>query len=201
MAAEGHMNGFPASVPPAGRRPRMSSWAAVVAAWAIALTGGVLGVVALTDSSAPPSPSSPQPVRGLGLGDRVVTSFGTLSVDTVQKLVGPTGAMHVAVPPGQLPVQVFVTLNNLQRRPLVFNEKWFRLVGPGTSYTVGWSTKIPPLEALSTRRVLLRFVIPPGNHLPRLEYRDPARNAPVRVELGDARSLVTFNPATHLHGG
>ena len=201
MAAEAHVNGFPASVPPAGRRPRTAGWAAVAVAWAIALAGGVLGVTALTDSPAPPSPSSPQPVRGLELGDRVVTSFGTLSVDTVQKLVGPTGAMHLAVPPGQVPVQVFVTLNNLQRRPLVFRESWFRLAGAGTQYSVGWSTKLPPLEALSTRRVLLRFVIAPGDRLPRLEYRDPAGGKPVRVDLGDARNLATFNPATHQHGG
>ena len=109
--------------------------------------------------------------------------------------------MHLTVPPGQLPVQVFVTLNNLQRRPLVFREDWFRLVGARVSYAAGWSTKIPPLDALSTKRVLLRFVIAPGARLPRLEYRDPAGRTPVRVDLGETGNLVTFNPATHQHGG
>jgi hypothetical protein len=202
MAAEAHVNGIPASVPPAGRRPRMAGWAAVTVAWAIALTGGVLGVAALTDSPSPPAQSSPQPVRGLGLADRVVTSFGTISVDTVQKMVGPTGAMHIVVPPGQLPIQVYVTLNNLQRRSLVFREDWFRLVGARTAYSVGWSTKIPPLEGLSTKRVLLRFAVAPGARLPRLEFRDPAGGRkPIRVDLGETRNLVIFNPATHQHGG
>jgi len=57
------------------------------------------------------------------------------------------------------------------------------------------------LAPLSTRGVLLRASVPVGARLPRLEFRDPAGRAAIRIDLGSAQNLQTFNPATHQHGG
>jgi hypothetical protein len=203
MAAEEQVNGVPTSALSAGRRRRVDMTLVVAAVWAAALTGGVLGVAALIGKDgSPPSPHPrAQQAHAPGLGDRVLTSFGSLSMNSVQTLVGPQRAMHMRVPRGLQPIQVMVTLNNLQHRPLRYDSGWFRLVDARGAYAVGYSSPIRKLSALSTKGVLLRFTVPPGARLPRLEYRDPAGRAPVLVNLPSADVLQTFNPATHQHGG
>ena len=133
-------------------------------------------------------------------GDRVLTSFGSFSMNSVQTLVGPQHAMHMRVPRGLQPIQVMIAVNNLQRRPLRFDSRWFRLVDARGTFPVGYGTR-RELSALTTKGVLLRFAVPPGTRLPRLEYRDPAGRAPVLVTLPSTEVLQTFNPATHQHGG
>jgi hypothetical protein len=203
MAAEEQVNGVPTSALSAGRRRRVNMTLVVAAVWAAALTGGVLGVVALIGNHAPsPSPHPlAQRAHAPGPGDRVLTSFGSFSMNSVQTLVGPQRAMHLTVPRGLQPIQVMVTVNNLQHRPLTVQSGWFRLVDASGSFPVGYASPIHRLAALSTRGILLRFAVPPGARLPRLEYRDPAGRAPVLVTLPSAEVLQTFNPATHQHGG
>jgi len=203
MAAEEQVNGVPTAFS-AGRRRRVDKTLVVAAVWAVALTGGVLGVAALigNDGSSPsPHPRTLQRAHAPGPGDRVLTSFGSFSMNSVQTLVGPQRAMHLTVPRGLQPVQVMVTVNNLQHRSLTVQSGWFRLVDARGSFPVGYSSPIHRLAALTTKGILLRFAVPPGSRLPRLEYRDPAGRAPVLVNLPSTDVLQTFNPATHQHGG
>jgi hypothetical protein len=176
----------------------------VAAVWSVALAGGVLGVSALTGREAP----APAP-RHVGaqfnaprLGGRVTTSFGSLTVSSVEALVGPARAMHLTAPArGMRPIQLNLTINNLQQRGLAYDAGWFRLIGTRGTYPVGWSSHVGTMAPLSARGVLLRGSVPAGERLPRLEFRDPAGRAVVRIDLGSAKTLQTFNPATHQHGG
>src|SRR4051794_25735243 len=101
------MNGLQEALPPAARPPG-SAWIAMVFACGVALTGGALGIAELaSDHSAGPSPhrvvscaTAPR------LGGRVDASFGSLTVNQVEQLVGPAQAMHVRAARGMRPVQV-----------------------------------------------------------------------------------------------
>jgi hypothetical protein len=176
----------------------------VVAVWSVALAGGVLGVSALTgrDAPAPEARHIAGQFNAPRLGGRVVTSFGSLTVSSVERLVGPARAMHLEAPArGMRPIQLNLTINNLQQRGLAYDAGWFRVIGTRGSYPVGWSSHLGTMVPLSARGVLLRVSVPVGDRLPRLEFRDPAGRAPVRIDLGSAKHLQTFNPATHQHGG
>jgi hypothetical protein len=179
---------------------------AVAAVWAIALAGGVIGIVALARGNASDTATAVPIHRvvsdatGPRLGGRVDTSFGSFAVNAVEQLAGPTPAMHLSVPRGMTPVQVRLMLNNLQHKSLVFHRRTFRLVGSAGTYKVGWASRIRLIRPLTTRTVLLRFSIPPSARLPQLEYRDAVTGATTLIELGSAQGLVKFNPTTHKHG-
>ena len=179
---------------------------AIAAVWAIALAGGVIGIVSLTrgDTSSTPTAvplhRAVSDATGPRLGGRVDTSFGSFAVNAVEQLVGPTRAMHLRVPHGMTAVQVRLMLNTLQHKSLVFHRRTFRLVGSAGPYKVGWASRIRLIRPLTTRTVLLRFSVPPSARLPRLEYRDAAAGATTLIELGSQQGLVKFNPTTHKHG-
>ena len=202
------MNGLEqASLRPA--RPPRVAWLALAAAWAAALVGGVIGATTLARHH-DAAPRSPYPAHfGVAdatapkLGGRVDTSFGSIAVNQVERLVGSSGratAMHLTVPRGMVPVQVSLMANNIQRHGIVFHRGAFTMVGPAGRYPVGWVSRIRVLRAQTTRTFPLRFVIPPAAQLPRLEYRDAKTGMRTLIALGSARHLVTFNPATHKHG-
>ena len=94
-----------------------------MAVWAGALAGAVLGVVTIAGrgSSGPAAPGV------VGLHQRVITSFGTMSVDYVVKVVGAPNPMGLSDAPGQLPIQVGVTLTNLAKRPLRYSPRMFEM--------------------------------------------------------------------------
>src|SRR4051794_3613415 len=204
MAARDNTNGITASAALGGRAPRAARSLTVAAVWSSALAGALIGVSALSgsDAPAPIARHVGEQFNAPRLGGRVVTSFGSLSVSSVEGLVGPTRAMHLdSVPRGMRPIQLNLTINNLRQRSLAYEAGWFRLTGTRGSYPVQWTTRVGTLAPLSTRGVLLRASVPVGERLPRLEFRAPAGRAPVRIDLGSARHLQTFNPATHQHGG
>jgi hypothetical protein len=176
----------------------------VAAVWSAALAGGILGVSALSERDAP------APVtRHVGaqfnaprLGGRVTTSFGSLTVSSVVELVGPTRRMHLTrAPRGMHPIQLNLTINNLQRRGVPYKTDWFRLVGTRGSSPIGWSSHGGTLRPLAAKALLLRAFVPVGDRLPRLEFRDPEGRAPVFIDLGSDKGLQFFNPSTHRHGG
>src|SRR3954471_23115767 len=115
------------SVPalPAPRR-RPLGRALVAAAWAGALAGAVIGLVSLLSdkTSSAPAPTNPGIAR---IGDHITTSFGTMSVDYVVRLVGAPNPMGISDAAGQLPVQIAVTMTNLQKRPLKVTPQMFEL--------------------------------------------------------------------------
>jgi|tagenome__1003787_1003787.scaffolds.fasta_scaffold20396773_2 hypothetical protein len=202
------MNGLEqVSLPPA--RPPRVAWLALAAVWAAALGGGVIGATTLArghhDAARSPYPAhfGVADATAPKIGGRVVTSYGSIAVNQVERLVGPTGpttAMHLRVPRGMVPVQVQLIANNIERHGIVFHRRAFTMVGPSGRYPVGWVSRIRVLRAQTTRTFLLRFVIPPAARLPRLEYRDAQTGMRTLIALGSARHLVTFNPVTHKHG-
>jgi hypothetical protein len=177
----------------------------VAAVWSAALAGGVLGVTTLTGRETPapaPTPHVGEQFNANRVGGRVTTSFGSLTVSAIEGLAGPASGMHLkSVPRGMSPIQLNITINNLQQRPLTFRPGWFKLVGADGSYPVGWTSRLSPVTPLSARQVLLRAVVPAGDRLPSLQFRDPAGRAPVRIDLGTTRHIQTFNPYTHQHFG
>jgi hypothetical protein len=202
MAAREHTNGIAASEVLGGRAPRATRSLIVGTVWSVALVGAVLGVSTLGGREAP-APAPPHvgvQFNAPRIGGRVATSYGSLTVKSVEALVGPTSAMHLErVPRGMRPIQLNLSVNNIRQRSLAYDAGWFRLTGARGSYPVGWSSRVGTVAPLSTRGVLLRAVVPQGA-LPRLEYRDPSGSAPVRIDLS-VSNLPKFNPATHQHGG
>jgi hypothetical protein len=177
----------------------------VAAVWSAALAGGVLGVTTLTghETSAPaPTPHVGEQFNANRVGGRVATSFGSLTVSAIEGLAGPARAMHLqSVPRGMQPIQLNITINNLRQRSLTFNAGWFKLVGTGRSYPIGWTSRVTAVTPVSARQVLLRVAVPAGDRLPSLQFRDPAGRAPVRIDLGTTKHIQTFNPYTHQHFG
>jgi hypothetical protein len=205
MAAREHTNGITASAALGGRAPRGTRSLIVAAVWSSALAGALIGVPALSgnDAPAPIAQHVGEQFNAPRIGGRVITSFGSFSVSSVEALVGPTRAMHLgAAPRGTRPVQLNLTINNIRQRSLAYDAGWFRLTGARGSHPVEWSSHGGTMAPLTTRGVLLRAFVPVGARLPRLEFRDPAAGrALVRIDLGSATRLQTFNPATHQHGG
>src|SRR3954471_9097325 len=130
------MNGLEhASLPPA--RPPRVAWLALAAVWAAALAGGVIGATSLArhhDVARSPYPAHFGVANATApkLGGRVDTSFGSIAVNQVERLVGSSGrttAMHLTVPRGMVPVQVSLMANNIQRHGIVFHRRAFAMVG------------------------------------------------------------------------
>jgi hypothetical protein len=200
------MNGLEqASLPPA--RPPRVAWLALAAVWAAALGGGVIGATTLARhhgaGPALPLHAVVRDATAPKLGGRVPTSFGSIAVNQVERLVGPSGpttAMHVSVPHGAVGVQVSLIANNIQPHAVVFHRRAFTMVDGTGRYPVGWVSRIRLLRAQTTHTFLLRFAIPPAAQLPRLEYRDAKTGMRTLIALGSAQHLVTFNPSTHKHG-
>src|SRR3954453_11137493 len=187
MAANKHMNGITASVVPGGRAPRGARSMIVAAVWSAALVGGVLGVTTLTRGETPapvPAPHVGEQFNAPRLGGRVVTSFGSLTVSAVEGLAGPTTAMHLdSVPRGMRPIQLNMTINNLQQRSLKFRPGWFKLIGARGSYSIGWTSDLEKLAPLSARQVLVRVAVPAGGGLPPPRGRGPPRGPPFPAAL------------------
>src|SRR4051794_7248216 len=97
MAARDHTNGITASAALGGRAPPFAGSVPVAAVWSSALGGALIGVSALSgsDAPAPIARHVGEQFHAPRLGGRVVTSFGSFSVGSVEGLVGPTRAMHL----------------------------------------------------------------------------------------------------------
>jgi hypothetical protein len=172
----------------------------VATVWAAAAAGGVLAVVALAthDAAGPASPAAPaarQP--GPKVGDRLETSFGSLSVDYVVRLVGTDTPMGVRVGAREIPVQIGVTMTNLEHRSVRITPQAFRLPGAGQSIVDVGRLPGDRLEALRAHRWTLRYAAPAGAALPALQITDPGRPSPVAVALGSPKGLVELDVTTH----
>ena len=185
------------SVPAPGPGRRLSALVAVV--WAAAVAGAVLGVVALvTDDGTPPieravsaAPAAPK------VGDRVETSFGTMSVDYVARMIGGSAPMGVRTERGEIPIQVGVTLTNLERTPLRYRPSLFEVKGGRNGAIAPGRLVDGAVQPLSAHRFTLRYAVPGTGLLPPLVFRDPGNDAPVNVPLGRLVDLGTVNVADH----
>ena len=181
--------------------PRASlARALVVLAWGGAIAGAGLIVDGLTSPDASvPAPRATAPVTtGPKVGDRLVTSFGTVSVDYVARLTGGPRPMGVKVAPGQLAIQVGVTLTNVERTPVRWTPAMFRV--PGAASAAIDLGRLPgdAVRPLRAHRFILRYAVADAATLPRLRFRDPgAPGKTLDVALGRRADLGTLNAVTH----
>ena len=181
------------ALPPRNPAKTLLARGLVVAVWAGALAGAVLGVVTIAGrgSSGPAAPGV------VGLHQRVITSFGTMSVDYVVKVVGAPNPMGLSDAPGQLPIQVGVTLTNLAKRPLRYSPRMFEMPKIATGGVDAGRLERGRMPSLSQHRFTLRYSVADAASLPRLVFHDPGRRAPVVVELGSSRHLGTLDVLSH----
>jgi hypothetical protein len=162
--------------------------------WLGALAGAILSAVALLDRPAAPSAAHEAPARG---GQRVATSFGSMSIDYVARLVGDRRPMGVRVGPGEIPIQVGVTLTNVEGRSLRWSPSMLRL--PGAARGAVDAGRLPggAVRARSAHRFVVRAAVPDTAALPSLRFRDPARAAAVVVGLGTQAGMARLDVTSH----
>jgi hypothetical protein len=134
------------------------------------------------------------------IGRSVPTSFGALSVETVEKVNGMTrkalgGMTHFPsyVAPNQMQVQIALELTNLKSHTIEYSPRQFRLrVGNGRPISLVRAT-LPTgtLQPSASVAGQLTFFAPrrnKGNQHLWLEFRDAGTTTPVRADLGLART-------------
>jgi len=173
----------------------------LTAALAVAITLAANG--ASNEAAVPARPAAgPAPVSSAADGSRLRTSFGTVSVDYAVRLVGSRRPMGVDVPAGHLPVQVAVTVTNLEERPIVVDDELLSLAPVAGGGMDPGRLADGRLRGLSAHRFVLRYAVARGTALPDLVVRDPARQAPLHLALrGRADGLSTLDVTTHQFGG
>jgi hypothetical protein len=163
-------------------------------AWLGAAAGTVLSVLALLERP----PAAPEQLAAAKAGgQRVATSFGSMSVDYVVRLTGDRVPMGVRVGRGELPIQVGVTLVNVSERPLRFDPAMLRL--PGAARGAVDVGRLPggAVEPRGAHRFVLRYAVPNTATLPTLRFRDPGRRAAVGIPLGRRAAMGLLNVASH----
>jgi hypothetical protein len=166
-----------------------------VAVWGGALAGAVLGIASIADRG--PRARSAAAPGIVHIGQHVTTSFGTMSVDYVVEVVGAPNPMGLSDAPGQLPIQVGVTLTNLGRHALRYTPRMFelpRIASGGVDAGRLEGGRMPPFSA---HRFSLRYSVPDAATLPRVRFHDPGRRAPIVIELGSSKGLGTLNVLNH----
>jgi len=193
----------PAAAPLTTPAPLRRSWlarAVVVSVWAGAAAGALLGAVSLVTDDSPSRPgasASASKAKALGLSDRVATSFGSMSVDYAVRLSGGERPMGVQAGRGEIPIQVGVTVTNLQRRPLAITPEMFTLPGASRGHIAAGALDGGKVKALSAHRILLRYAVPDAATLPRVRFRDPDGRPAIAVALGRRDELGQLNATTH----
>jgi hypothetical protein len=137
----------------------------VLAAAGLALALGGLGSGGDTDGT-------------YGISQDAPTSFGAIAIDGLGRRVGPSGK--------RAQMQAFVALTNLSGRPIRYSPAQFRLLGgedrvpvAGLEATFGRGT----LLADANFSGQLRFPAPAEGAERFIEFRDPAGDEPIVIDL------------------
>jgi hypothetical protein len=173
----------------------------VVATWLAALAGaGLIASDLVARDAAPPAPApvaaAPQGADAQ-LGQRIRTSFGSMSVDYVYRMVGSKTPMGVRTRGAEIPLQVGVSVINLSKKPLPVDRSLLTLRDGRGRLVTG---RLPGgrIGPLRQHRLTLRYAVPAGAQLPLLEIRDPAGGEPTTVALGPTKGLYELDVRTHL---
>jgi hypothetical protein len=159
-----------------------------VALW-MALMGGILTVVLIAGAGSAPV------VPVWFIGDDVPTSFGSITVTDVQRLVGLdaaalAGAVHGInglVQQGDNQIQVFVRFNGSQSGSTYYSPSQFKLFSAARTdgvEPVGASLGTGLLRPGWTVDGSLHFVIPADGSALRLRFTDPDRGATIDIGVG-----------------
>jgi hypothetical protein len=178
-----------AVAPPA---PRLLVTTLVAAVLLAALAGSLLAGRLLLGGPAPVDVVEPGPAP-LGVGQSVRTSFGVVAVEHAEKLPGLTGkelggmthGVQNFVGSDKLQLQVTATITNQLDRPVAYSPDQFRLVAgkkmlkpAGSSIAAG---TLQPDAAIDAR---LSFVVPRDGGRLFVQFTDPGRSQPIRIDLG-----------------
>jgi hypothetical protein len=186
----------------------------------LTLVGAFVALATLNGGSSahehPAGQTALQTAPSNDIGRSIPTSFGVIAVESVKKLTGLTpkqlgGMTHFPswVKPDQMQVQVFLEISNLKNHTIRYSPRQFRLVAGNGSRIPILSTTFPGgiLQPSASIDGQVTFIAPrrtrAGAHL-WLEFREPGRTAPVRFDLGSARTrgripTVTDHEQDHLH--
>jgi hypothetical protein len=156
-----------------------------------------------------------RPAPANDIGRSIPTSFGVIAVESVKKLKGLTpkqlaGMTHFPsyVTPDRMQVQAFLEITNMQNHTINYSARQFRLVGPAGNRIPISGTSFPGgiLQPSASIDGQVTFIAPrtrAGSHL-WLEFLEPGRTAPVRFDLGSARTrgaipAITNHEHDHLY--
>jgi hypothetical protein len=171
---------------------RLPLVALVLSVVALAAGGVVIAVGALQQGAS--APATPAPKGPFGVSQDIPTSFGAIAIDNVEKLNGMkakdlTGMTHFPsyVKPNQVQVQASVSITNLLPRTVDYSPTQFRLlVGEKRKPVdeVRASFRPGTLQPDASVSGQLKFVAPRNGSKLWLEFADPARRAPIVIDLG-----------------
>jgi hypothetical protein len=171
-------------------RPLLAVLAAVLTAMVVGayLAAGVLG--------GPTHDTAPVDKGPFGIHDPAPTSFGVVAVEHAEKNAGPTakalgGMTHGIknrVKADQIQVQAFATITNLSHKVVEYSPAQFSLVvgskdakpRPITQSSIKPGS-LQPNAAIDAR---LSFVAPRKGQKLWVAFKDPARDAPILIDLG-----------------
>lgn len=156
-------------------------------------------------------PTVPRPAPTNDIGHAIPTNFGVIAVRNVKTLNGLTpkqlaGMTHFPsyVTPDRMQVQVFLEIRNLEQHTIRYSPRQFRLAaGSGRAIPLTGTTLpggiLQPSAAIDGQ---LTFIAPrrarDRAHL-WLEFREPGKSAPVRFDLGSARTRGPIKALTPNH--
>jgi hypothetical protein len=172
---------------------RMTVIALVLSVVALA-AGGIAISVGLIERGAP-APKVAVLKGPFGVRQPIPTSFGSVSIDSVQKLNGLTakdlsGVTHGIsnyVPPNKVQIQASVTLTNLLTEPVSISPTQFRLLVGRKRKPVGKvraSFKPDTLQPTASISGVLKYVAPRTGSKLWIEFADPKLGRPIFVDLG-----------------
>jgi len=161
---------------------------AVVGAY---LAAGVLGGGATADHDSRGIAKGP-----FGLSDPAPTSFGVVAMEHAEKTVGPsakalggmTHGISGRVRADQVGIQAFGTITNLSHRVVEYSPEQFTLVAgsrdakPQPIHSA--SIKPGSLQPNAAIDVRLSFIAPRKGQKLWVRFKDPARSAPIFIDLG-----------------
>ena len=139
------------------------------------------------------------------VGQSIPMSYGSLTVDQVEKLDGLTNQDLAGVTHGiqnlvqseKVQIQATLQFANRSTRPVAVSPDQFRLVGGGDQAEVGPSSGTlltGSLPAHANMDVVLDFVTPRTNRPLWIEYRASAQAQPLRIAIGPADTNAADTP-------
>lgn len=191
-----------AAAPPT---PRLLAATVVTAVVVAALAGGLLAGRLLLGSPPPAEVVSPG-AASLGVGQSVRTSFGVVAVEHAEKLNGLTskelgGMTHGVqnfVGSDKLQLQVSATITNQLDHPVAYSPDQFRLLAGGKKLkAVGSSINAGTLQPDAAIDARLSFVAPRDGGRLLVQFTDPDRSQPIRIDLGTVDRATTTDSHTH----
>ena len=176
--------------PTTSPRPLIALLAAALTA---ALVGAYLAAGVITGGGHDAAPVAKGP---FGIHDPAPTSFGVVAVEHAEKNAGPTAkalggmthGINGRVKADQVQVQTFATITNLSHKVVEYSPTQFSLVAgskdakpmPLSAASIKPGT-LQPNAAIDAR---LSFVAPRKGQKLWVRFKDPARDAPIFIDLG-----------------